>query len=203
MFVGLLGSVLPGLPGVTLIFPSAFVYALLTDFRTVGAAVLVVLFVRRARLRHRLRRHLIWRPPLWGQQQGTLGGAIGGIVGTPGRTPLPRYRLPIRPHPRHHHASSSANTSSARARTNKGRPAHNPTGVAPRTRQAGSSSATWPPRRHPGTCSGSPASLCSCWPLVVFRGSGIRVTGKWRLCRPEASDALLGFTKDAIWQVSG
>src|ERR671919_67154 len=45
MFAGLLGSVLPGLPGVTLIFLSALVYALLTDFRTVGAAVLVALFV--------------------------------------------------------------------------------------------------------------------------------------------------------------
>ena len=45
MFVGLLGSVLPGLPGVTLIFLSALVYALLTDFRTVGAAVLVALFM--------------------------------------------------------------------------------------------------------------------------------------------------------------
>jgi uncharacterized protein YqgC (DUF456 family) len=45
MVVGLLGSVLPGLPGVTLIFLSALVYALLTDFRTVGAAVLVALFI--------------------------------------------------------------------------------------------------------------------------------------------------------------
>jgi uncharacterized protein YqgC (DUF456 family) len=45
MVVGLLGSVLPGLPGVTLIFLSALVYATLTDFRTVGATILVVLFV--------------------------------------------------------------------------------------------------------------------------------------------------------------
>src|ERR671911_557554 len=41
MFVGLLGSVLPGLPGVTLIFLSALVYAIITDFQTVGAGVLI------------------------------------------------------------------------------------------------------------------------------------------------------------------
>ena len=45
MFVGLLGSVLPGLPGVPLIFLSALLYAILTDFQTVGAAIIVVLFV--------------------------------------------------------------------------------------------------------------------------------------------------------------
>jgi uncharacterized protein len=44
MVVGLLGSVLPGLPGVALIFLSALVYAIITDFRTVGAAILVVIF---------------------------------------------------------------------------------------------------------------------------------------------------------------
>jgi hypothetical protein len=45
MVVGLVGSVVPGLPGVTLIFLSALLYALLTDFQSVGAGVLVVLFV--------------------------------------------------------------------------------------------------------------------------------------------------------------
>jgi uncharacterized protein len=82
MFVGLLGSVIPGLPGVTLIFLTAFVYALLTDFRTVGAAILVVLFVFAAiafvtdfvATSYGARR-------FGASNWGTLGGAIGGIVG--------------------------------------------------------------------------------------------------------------------------
>ena len=82
MFVGLLGSVLPGLPGVTLIFFSALVYALLTDFRTVGAAILVILFVFAAiafvadfvATSYGARR-------FGASNWGTLGGAIGGIAG--------------------------------------------------------------------------------------------------------------------------
>lgn len=82
MFVGLLGSVIPGLPGVTLIFLSAFVYALLTDFRTVGAAVLVVLFVFAAiafvtdfvATSYGARR-------FGASNWGTVGGAVGGIAG--------------------------------------------------------------------------------------------------------------------------
>src|ERR671913_54692 len=82
MFVGLLGSVLPGLPGVTLIFLSALVYAIITDFRTVGAAVLVVLFVFAAiafvtdfvATSYGARR-------FGASNWGTMGGAIGGIAG--------------------------------------------------------------------------------------------------------------------------
>src|ERR671912_1723494 len=82
MFVGLLGSVIPGLPGVTLIFLSALVYATLTDFRTVGAAILVVLFLFAAiafvtdfvATSYGARR-------FGASNWGTLGGAIGGIVG--------------------------------------------------------------------------------------------------------------------------
>jgi uncharacterized protein len=82
MFVGLLGSVIPGLPGVTLIFLSAFVYALLTDFRTVGAVILVVLFVFAAiafvtdfiATSYGARR-------FGASNWGTMGGAIGGIAG--------------------------------------------------------------------------------------------------------------------------
>ena len=78
MVVGLLGSVLPGLPGVTLIFLSALVYALLTDFRTVGAAILVILFVFAA---------IAFVATSYGARRfgasnwGTVGGAIGGIAG--------------------------------------------------------------------------------------------------------------------------
>ncbi len=82
MVVGLLGSVLPGLPGVTLIFLSALVYALLTDFRTVGAAVLVALFIFAA-----LALVIDFVATSYGARRfgasnwGTLGGAIVGIAG--------------------------------------------------------------------------------------------------------------------------
>lgn len=82
MVVGLFGSVLPGLPGVTLIFLSALVYALLTDFRTVGAAVLVALFIFAA-----LALVVDFVATSYGARRfgasnwGTLGGAIGGIAG--------------------------------------------------------------------------------------------------------------------------
>src|SRR5919106_1853513 len=82
MFVGLLGSVLPGLPGVTLIFLSALVYAIITDFRTVGAAILLVLFIFAAiafvadfvATSYGARR-------FGASNWGTVGGAVGGIAG--------------------------------------------------------------------------------------------------------------------------
>src|SRR5215203_1915799 len=82
MVVGLLGSVLPGLPGVMLIFLSALVYAIITDFRTVGAAILVVLFIFAAiafvadfvATSYGARR-------FGASNWGTVGGAVGGIAG--------------------------------------------------------------------------------------------------------------------------
>src|ERR671921_33843 len=82
MFVGLIGSVLPGLPGVTLIFLSALVYAIITDFRSVGAAILVVLFIFAAiafvadfvATSYGARR-------FGASNWGTVGGAVGGIAG--------------------------------------------------------------------------------------------------------------------------
>src|SRR5918997_6192452 len=82
MFVGLLGSVLPGLPGVTLIFLSALVYAIITDFRTVGVAVLVVLFMFAA-----IAFAADFVATSYGARRfgasnwGTVGGAVGGIGG--------------------------------------------------------------------------------------------------------------------------
>ena len=82
MVVGLLGSIVPGLPGVTLIFLSALVYALLTDFRTVGAVILVVLFLFAA-----LAFITDFVATSYGARRfgasnwGTVGGALGGIVG--------------------------------------------------------------------------------------------------------------------------
>src|ERR687896_757544 len=82
MFVGLLGSVLPGLPGVTLIFLSALVYAIITDFRIVGVAILIVLFIFAA-----IALVADFVATSYGARRfgasnwGTVGGAIGGIVG--------------------------------------------------------------------------------------------------------------------------
>ena len=82
MALGLIGSVVPGLPGVTLIFLSALVYAIITDFRTVGVAILVLLFVFAAiafvadfvATSYGARR-------FGASNWGTVGGAVGGIVG--------------------------------------------------------------------------------------------------------------------------
>ncbi len=82
MVVGLLGSVVPGLPGVTLIFLSALVYATLTDFRWVGVVILVVLFIFAAiafvadfvATSYGARR-------FGASNWGTVGGAVGGIAG--------------------------------------------------------------------------------------------------------------------------
>ena len=82
MVVGLVGSVVPGLPGVTLIFLSALLYATLTDFQTVGVAILVFLFVFAAiafvadfvATSYGARR-------FGASNWGTVGGAVGGIAG--------------------------------------------------------------------------------------------------------------------------
>src|ERR671921_1110755 len=80
MVVGLLGSVLPGLPGVTLIFLSALVYAILTDFRTVGVAILMALFIFAA-----IALVADFVATSYGARRfgasnwGTAGGGIGGI----------------------------------------------------------------------------------------------------------------------------
>ena len=83
MFLGLLGSVLPGLPGVPLIFAAALVYAYVTGFEVVGGLVLILLaifallafvadFVGTA---YGARR---FGASNWGM----TGGAIGGLIGT-------------------------------------------------------------------------------------------------------------------------
>src|SRR5215210_537531 len=82
MLVGLAGSVLPGLPGVPLIFLSALVYAYLTDFAFVGVGILLLLgllallaFVSDfLATTYGVRR-------FGASNWGTVGGAVGGIVG--------------------------------------------------------------------------------------------------------------------------
>jgi uncharacterized protein len=82
MLVGLVGSALPGLPGVTLIFLSAVVYAFLTDFEFVGVPILLVLFLFAMvafvadffATSYGARR-------FGASNWGTVGGAVGGLVG--------------------------------------------------------------------------------------------------------------------------
>ncbi|CAN5731918.1 hypothetical protein BH24ACT18_BH24ACT18_08130 [soil metagenome] len=82
MFIGLVGSVLPALPGVTLIFISALVYAFFTDFEVVGGWVIALLGLFAA-----LALVADFVGTSYGARRfgastcGTAGGAIGGIVG--------------------------------------------------------------------------------------------------------------------------
>lgn len=83
MLVGLAGSVLPGLPGVPLIFASALVYAYVTDFEVVGVSVLVLLglFALLAFVADLLATTYGARR-FGASNWGTAGGAIGGLIGT-------------------------------------------------------------------------------------------------------------------------
>jgi uncharacterized protein YqgC (DUF456 family) len=82
MFVGLVGSVLPALPGVTLIFISALVYAFSTGFEVVGGLVLALigLFAALALVADFVGTSYGARR-FGASNWGTAGGAIGGIVG--------------------------------------------------------------------------------------------------------------------------
>ena len=82
MLLGLLGSVLPGLPGVPLIFAAVFVYAYVTGFEVVGAFVLVLLglFALLAFVADLL--FTAYGARRFGASNwGTIGGAIGGLFG--------------------------------------------------------------------------------------------------------------------------
>ena len=82
MFLGLLGSVLPGLPGVPLIFAAVLVYAYVTGFEVVGALVLVLLglFAFLAFVADLL--FTAYGARRFGASNwGTIGGAIGALVG--------------------------------------------------------------------------------------------------------------------------
>jgi uncharacterized protein len=82
MFLGLLGSVLPGLPGVPLIFAAVLVYAYVTGFEVVGALVLVLLglFALLAFVADLL--FTTYGARRFGASNwGTIGGAIGALVG--------------------------------------------------------------------------------------------------------------------------
>ncbi len=82
MFFGLVGSVLPALPGVTLIFISALVYAFFTGFEVVGGPVLALigLFAVLALIADFVGTSYGARR-FGASNWGTAGGAIGGILG--------------------------------------------------------------------------------------------------------------------------
>jgi uncharacterized protein YqgC (DUF456 family) len=83
MLAGLAGSVLPGLPGVPLIFISGLVYAIVTDFEVVGGLTVALLGLFAA-----IALVLDFVATAYGARRfgasnwGTAGGAIGGIGGT-------------------------------------------------------------------------------------------------------------------------
>lgn len=82
MLVGLAGSVLPALPGVPLIFISAFVYAYFTGFEVIGGGILAVLglFALLALVADFI--GTAYGARRFGASNwGTAGGAIGGVVG--------------------------------------------------------------------------------------------------------------------------
>ena len=82
MLVGLVGSVLPGLPGVTLIFLSALIYAFLTGLDVVGAPVLLILFVfATVAFVADLFATSYGARRFGASNWGTVGGAVGGLVG--------------------------------------------------------------------------------------------------------------------------
>ena len=82
MFLGLVGSVLPGLPGVPLIFAAVLVYAYVTGFEVVGALVLVLLGLLALLAFVADLLFTTYGARRFGASNwGTIGGAIGGLVG--------------------------------------------------------------------------------------------------------------------------
>ena len=83
MVVGLIGAVVPGLPGVPLIFLSALAYAYLTGFESVGGWIVALLGLFAA-----LALVADYVATTYGARRfgaswaGTIGGAVGGIAGT-------------------------------------------------------------------------------------------------------------------------
>jgi uncharacterized protein YqgC (DUF456 family) len=90
MALGLAGSVLPGLPGVPLIFFAALAYAYFTGFETVSGWVILLLGLFAA-----VAFVLDFAATSYGARKfgasnwGTAGGAIGGLIGTVAGLVLP------------------------------------------------------------------------------------------------------------------
>lgn len=83
MLLGLVGAVVPGLPGVPLIFLSALVYAYLGGFERVGGWIILLLgFFAVLALAADYVATSYGARRFGASWAGTLGGAIGGVVGT-------------------------------------------------------------------------------------------------------------------------
>ncbi|OQX92786.1 MAG: hypothetical protein B6D58_01195 [candidate division Zixibacteria bacterium 4484_95] len=78
MVVGLIGIVLPVLPGVPLIFVAAFVYALLTGFKSIGGQALIILGILTI-----VSLVLDWLATVLGVKKmgGSKAGMIGALIG--------------------------------------------------------------------------------------------------------------------------
>jgi uncharacterized protein YqgC (DUF456 family) len=74
MLVGLAGVVLPVIPGVPIIFGAAFLYALLTDFSTIGAQTLIIFAVLTV-----ASMVLDWAASVMGVKK--MGGSYAGMIG--------------------------------------------------------------------------------------------------------------------------
>ncbi len=74
MLVGLAGVVLPVIPGVPLIFGAAFLYALLTDFSTIGGQTLIIFAVLTV-----ASIILDWVASVMGVKK--MGGSYAGMIG--------------------------------------------------------------------------------------------------------------------------
>ncbi len=82
MLVGLLGSVLPGLPGVPLIFLSGLLYAYYTGFEIVGGWIIFLLGISAALAMVADFIGTSYGAKRFGASNwGMLGGAVGGLAG--------------------------------------------------------------------------------------------------------------------------
>jgi uncharacterized protein YqgC (DUF456 family) len=82
MAVGLFGTVVPGLPGIVLVFVGALVYAVATGFQTIGVGHLVVFGALTAvGLALDIIANLVGARAFGASRWGLIGAALGAIVG--------------------------------------------------------------------------------------------------------------------------
>jgi len=83
MLVGLVGAIMPMIPGCPLIFGAAFLYGLLTGFARIGAAPLIALGTIAAVVQVSDYLAGAWGAKRFGGgREGIVGAILGGIVGT-------------------------------------------------------------------------------------------------------------------------
>jgi uncharacterized protein YqgC (DUF456 family) len=83
MLVGLVGTILPMMPGCALIFGAALLYGLLTAFARIGAGPLIALGIIAAVVQVSDYLAGAWGAKRFGGgREGIIGAIVGGIVGT-------------------------------------------------------------------------------------------------------------------------